>query len=86
MPHDAISSASFIEAEVYGYLNTRFPALAPLLPDTALLEGAIDSLGFLELIMFLSDRFKISIEDDNFDFQDLATPASLIDFVSRSAS
>ncbi|WJH37639.1 hypothetical protein N7E02_02055 (plasmid) [Aliirhizobium terrae] len=47
MPHDAISSASFIEAEVYGYLNTRFPALAPLLPDTALLEGAIDSSAFL---------------------------------------
>lgn len=72
-----------IEAEIYGYIDTRFPALAPVAPDTALLDGAIDSLGFLELVMFLGERFGISMEDDGFDFQELATPASLVRFASQ---
>lgn len=75
-----------IEAEIYGYIDRRFPALAPAAPETALLDGAIDSLGFLELIMFLGERFDISMEDDNFDFQELATPASLVSFVSRAGA
>ncbi|ANH07369.1 acyl carrier protein [Shinella sp. HZN7] len=75
--------ASDIEAEVLAYLGTRFPALVPVTPDTPLLEGAIDSLGFLELVMFLGERFGISLEGDDFDFQELATPASLVRFVSR---
>lgn len=72
-----------ISAEIHAYIDRRFPALAPVAPDTALLDGAIDSLGFLELIMFLGERFGISMEDDGFDFQELATPASLVRFVSQ---
>jgi acyl carrier protein len=86
MLNPAVSPTNTIEAEVYGYLDKRFPALAPIAPDTALLDGAIDSLGFLELIMFLGERFGISMEDDSFDFQELATPASLVGFVSRAAA
>jgi acyl carrier protein len=85
MLHNATAASTpDIEAEIYGYLDKRFPALAPVSPDTALLDGAIDSLGFLELIMFLGERFNLSMEDDNFDFQELATPASLVNFVSRA--
>lgn len=84
MPHSQPVPADDIEAEIYGYIDKRFPALAPAAPDTALLDGAIDSLGFLELIMFLGERFNISMEDDDFDFQELATPASLVSFVSRA--
>lgn len=84
MPHSQAVPADDIEAEIYGYIDKRFPALAPAAPDTALLDGAIDSLGFLELIMFLGERFNISMEDDDFDFQELATPASLVSFVSRA--
>ena len=72
-----------ISVEIHAYIDRRFPALAPVSPDTALLDGAIDSLGFLELIMFLGERFGISMEDDGFDFQELATPASLVRFVSQ---
>ncbi|EYR77443.1 MULTISPECIES: acyl carrier protein [unclassified Shinella] len=72
-----------ISAEIHAYIDRRFPALAPVAPDTALLDGAIDSLGFLELIMFLGERFGVSMEDDGFDFQELATPASLVRFVSQ---
>lgn len=71
-----------IEAVIHGYINKRFPAIAPVAPDTALLTGAIDSLGFLELIMFLGERFGIAMEDD-VDFQALATPADLVAFVAR---
>ena len=72
-----------ISAKIHAYIDRRFPALAPVAPDTALLDGAIDSLGFLELIMFLGERFGVSMEDDGFDFQELATPASLVRFVSQ---
>lgn len=72
-----------ISAEIHAYIDRRFPALAPVAPDTALLDGAIDSLGFLELIMFLGERFGVSMEDDGFDFQELATPESLVRFVSQ---
>lgn len=68
---------------VNAYLEGRFPTLVPLTPTTPLLEGAIDSLGFLELIMFLSEHFGISIDDENFDFQDLSTPAGIAAFVER---
>jgi len=80
----ATNTANTIEAEIYGYLDKRFPALAPVAPDTALLDGAIDSLGFLELIMFLGDRFNLSMEDDGLDFQELSTPANLVNFVLRA--
>ena len=83
MQHSAVAPIDNIEAEIYGYIDKRFPALAPATADTALLDGAIDSLGFLELIMFLGERFGISMDDDSFDFQELATPASLVAFVSR---
>lgn len=80
----ATDTVGTIEAEIHAYLDKRFPALAPVGPDTALLDGAIDSLGFLELIMFLGDRFNLSMEDDGFDFQQLSTPARLVDFVARA--
>jgi hypothetical protein len=34
--------------------------------------------------MFLGERFGISMEDDGFDFQELATPASLVRFASQA--
>lgn len=82
MMQDAATSQSEIEAAIYGYLDKRFPAMAPAVPDTPLLTGAVDSLGFLELIMFLGERFGIAMEDD-IDFQALATPADLVSFVAR---
>ena len=77
------NSAGEIKAIIHGYIDKRFPALAPVAPDTTLLTGAIDSLGFLELIMFLGERFGIAMEDD-VDFQALATPADLVAFVARA--
>lgn len=75
---------SDIEAAVYSYLTARFPVLAGLDGDTPLLEGgAVDSLGVLELMTFLSDRFGIEIEDSDFDPENLETPHRLVQFIER---
>ena len=75
---------SHVEATVYAYLARRFPALAGCDADTPLLEnGAIDSLGILELMTFLADRFEISLDDNDFDPENLGTPARLVQFIER---
>lgn len=69
---------------IYTYLGQRFPAHAPFSADTALLEGGvIDSLGFLELMVFLGEEFGIQLDDDHFTPENLGTPADLIAFVTR---
>lgn len=75
-----------VEAEVFGYLQSRFPALVECDAQTPLIEtGALDSLGFLELMMFLSEKFGIELTDDDFDPGNLGTPASIVAFVRRAA-
>lgn len=69
---------------IRGYLRDRFPALADVDATTSLLRsGAIDSLGFLELMTFLSDEFGITLEDEDFDASNLETAGQLADFVGR---
>ena len=73
-----------VETIVYDYLRARFPALADCDADTPLIEsGALDSLGFLELMMFLSEKFGIELTDDDFDPANLETPGNIIAFVRR---
>lgn len=78
-PTDADHFLGFISE----YLNERFPNLSPVAPDTPLLEGAIDSLGFLDLLMFLSEKFGIAVEDENFDFQMMETPQTIAHLARR---
>lgn len=69
---------------ICGYLRDRFPALADVDATTPLLHsGAIDSLGFLELMTFLGDEFGITLEDEDFDASNLETAGKLVDFVER---
>ena len=69
---------------IRGYLRDRFPALAEVETTTPLLQsGAIDSLGFLELMTFLSERFDITLEDEDFDASNLETVDKLAEFVGR---
>jgi len=73
-----------IEAVLFQYLETRFPALAPFKPDTPLLEGnAIDSLGVLDLMSFLGETFGVTLEDSDFDPDNLGTPDRLVAFIER---
>ncbi len=69
---------------VYAYLRERFPALHDVAADTPLLtSGAVDSLGMLDLMMFLGERFEISLDDMDFAPENLATPKQLVEFVER---
>jgi D-alanine--poly(phosphoribitol) ligase subunit 2 len=70
------------EAVIHEYLAKRFPKVATLNPETSLFDsGIIDSLGVLELMTFLSERFGIQLEDSDFDPANLATPGKLVQFV-----
>jgi acyl carrier protein len=75
---------SEVEVVIFGYLAKRFPALAQCEADTPLLEnGAIDSLGILELVTFLGERFGVSLDDTDFDPEILGTPAGLVRLIER---
>jgi acyl carrier protein len=60
-----------IEREIRNFLTETFllGRADQLRDDAVLLGGVIDSTGAVELIMFLQDRFSITIEDD-----EVATP------------
>lgn len=80
----AILEKTDILRTIRDYLRDRFPALADVDAATPLLQsGAIDSLGFLELMTFLSDEFGIELEDEDFDASNLETAGKLADFVGR---
>ena len=80
----AILEKTDILRTIQGYLRDRFPALADVDATTPLLQsGAIDSLGFLELMTYLGDEFGIVLEDEDFDASNLENPGKLAEFVER---
>lgn len=79
-----VEQGNDIADAVYSYLSTRFPASSPFKENTPLLDGGdIDSLGFLELMVFLSEQFNIVLDDEHFDPANLGTPGDLIAFIAR---
>ena len=71
-----------VEPVVYGYLSKRFPKVENWNAETSLLEsGIIDSLGVLELMGFLEEKFGITLEEGDFDPKHLATPGQLVQFI-----
>ena len=51
--------------------------------DESLLDsGIIDSTGILELIMFLEEKFNITIEDDELTPENLDTIQNLVSFLA----
>ncbi|SFV37236.1 Phosphopantetheine attachment site [Devosia crocina] len=74
-----------IETEILSYLGSNFPALHNCTLDTPLIDsGALDSLGFLELMMFLSEKYGIELTDGDFDPSNLGTPGNIVEFVKRN--
>jgi acyl carrier protein len=70
------------ESVIYEYLSKRFPKIATWSAGTSLLDsGTVDSLGVLELMTFVSERFGIQLEDGDFDPRHLATPGHLVQFI-----
>jgi acyl carrier protein len=48
-------------------------------------SGKLDSLGVIQLTMFLGEQFDLEIEDDDFVPENLATVGSLADLVLRKS-
>ena len=59
-------STSDIEHEIRSFLinNFLFGRAEALADNAALLGGVIDSTGAIELVIFLQDKFGITIEDE----------------------
>jgi acyl carrier protein len=77
---------SMIEDSVIAFLRTRCVGAASALVDqsTPLLNSEIlDSIGILELMMFLAERFDVEVEDLDFHPANFETVSHLAAFVSQ---
>ena len=75
-----------IELEIYKFVvdNFMFGQAAGLGNDESLLQkGVIDSTGVLELVTFLQDNFKITVEDDEVIPANLETINGIVAYVSK---
>ena len=73
-----------VEHDIRGFVdeNFLFGGIDDLQNDDSFLEsGIIDSTGVLELVVFLEDRFSISIDDEELVPENLDSITRLIDFV-----
>ena len=76
-------SRQLVVSELGNFLQLKFPTLpAPVDETTELIEGgAVDSLGVLEIVGFLSEQFGVEIADDDFAVEHFATVGTLADLV-----
>ena len=75
-----------IELEIYKFIvdNFMFGQAGGLGYDESLLQkGVIDSTGVLELVSFLQDDFKITVEDDEIIPANLETVNGIVTYVSK---
>jgi acyl carrier protein len=77
--------ATEIEREVRGFLVEHFLSgqAENLRTDGSLLGNVVDSLGVLDLVTFLQDRFKITVEDEDVVPGNLDSVNNLVAFVAR---
>jgi acyl carrier protein len=67
---------------IAGFVKGRFPALSGADADAPLISsGAIDSLGVVELMAFLEERFSINLSEIELDESHFESVRSLAAFV-----
>jgi acyl carrier protein len=74
-----------IEREIRSFLVTHFLSgrADHLRDDGSLLGNVVDSLGVLDLVTFLQEHFKITVEDEDVVPSNLDTINNLVTFVAR---
>lgn len=77
-----------IENELKEFLVKRFPALSDgVTAQTSLIEsGVIDSLGILEVVNFLGEKFNIEFDDDDFEADNFESVGTLVSLVQNRLS
>lgn len=84
-----MSESEVLDAKlvIRDFLLRRFPGLGsrPFDDQTSLLAtGAIDSLGVLDLMGFIEERFAVEISDQDFDPDNFETVEQLARFVEQA--
>ncbi len=75
---------SGIAAQLVDYLNRDPRVDGSIEPDTELVEsGRIDSLAILDLVVFVEERFGVSLTADDLTPQNLASVSALASLVSN---
>jgi acyl carrier protein len=74
-----------IEQEIRTFLVDNFfmGRAEELKTSSPLLGSVIDSTGVLQLVMFLQDRFAITVEDDEVNAENLDSVDNVVGFVER---
>ncbi len=77
--------ATEIEQELRSYLTEEFlfGRSEALTDDVPLLGNIVDSQGVIELIMFVQQRFKIEVADDEVTTENFATVKSVVAFIEK---
>ena len=74
-----------VREAIFGFIAARNPALPPgaVTGETSLVTSdALDSIGILDLMMHLGERYGVEIDEDSFDlsnFESVDTLARYID-------
>jgi acyl carrier protein len=74
--------------EITEFLKTNFVFTDEEIPSDASLTGAgvIDSMGILEVVLFLEENFGIVVEDDDVVAENLDSINGLVAYVQRKAA
>ncbi|MEZ5659165.1 MAG: acyl carrier protein [Burkholderiaceae bacterium] len=78
-------SPAQIESDIHAFIARRFPIAdsGGAAPVSLLDGGLIDSLGLLEIVTFISERFGTEISDDDFLPEHFETTSSIAALVVR---
>jgi acyl carrier protein len=74
-----------IELEIRTFLvdNFLFGRNEKLRDDEPLLGNVVDSTGVVELVVFLQERFEITVEDDEVTTENLGSVQNTVAFIER---
>lgn len=78
--------ASRVDSTIREYVFTRFPSVRALRvsdEDSLLDAQLIDSLGVLDIVVFLEDTFGIQVADDELNADNFDSIGALVRFVLR---
>ncbi|MGI9049024.1 MAG: phosphopantetheine-binding protein [Rubrobacteraceae bacterium] len=80
-------STSNVTAEIRGWLQENVTGNRELPDDYPLIEsGVLTSLQTVELVMFMEDRFDISVEDDELDEENFESIKSIAGLVTSKTA
>lgn len=76
-----------IETEIRGFLTKFLPGTSDKLRDEdPLLGNIVDSNGVIEFVVFLQERFGITVDDEDVTMENLDSIKNAVAFVNRKLS